>query len=62
MIKQITITQPADLMPLKEAAFLSSFHDEKFNCWYLNRVLKIKHRIRLPAYEPIGRNHPCNLN
>ncbi len=24
--------------------FLSSFHDEKFNCWYLNRVLKIKHR------------------
>lgn len=45
MIKQITITQPADLMPLKEAAlFLSSFHDEKFNCWYLNRVLKIKHR------------------
>ena len=24
--------------------FLSSFHDEKFNCWYLNRVLIIKHR------------------
>jgi hypothetical protein len=25
MIKQITITQPADLMPLKEAAFFELF-------------------------------------